>query len=259
MNKFTLHHGDCLDLMRTIPDRSVDLVLCDLPYGTTKCKWDAIIPFEPLWAEYKRITKKDAAVVLTACQPFTSALVMSNLPWFKYELIWQKSKSGSAFTAQYRPLAKHENVLVFGRGRTKYNPQMRQGEPYQRVRKPGAKNNHNLGLGKSESVSINTGERYPDSVMPFRQQWRRQDQVHPTQKPVSLMEYLILTYSDEGDTVLDNCMGSGPVGVACINTGRQFIGMEKEIDFFEIARSRIQHAADQRRAPEQIHLLDAAE
>ena len=235
-----LMQGCCLELMARIPDGSVDMVLCDLPYGTSACKWDSVIPFEPLWAHYKRVCKKNAAIVLTASQPFTSVLVLSNPKMFKHEWVWHKSKCGSSFTAKFRPMAKHESVLVFGRGRVTYNPQMVAGEPYQRTRKPPPINNHVLGLGRNgRSTTINTGTRYPESVIFFQQQWRRQDQIHPTQKPVALMEYLIRTYTTRGETVLDNTMGSGTTGVACANTGRRFIGIEREEKYFKIARERI--------------------
>lgn len=236
--------GDCVDLLVELEDRSVDLILCDLPYGTTACKWDSTIPFETLWAEYSRVAKPNAPIVLTAVQPFTSALVMSNPKWFKHEWIWHKSKCGSAFTAKHRPLAKHESVLVFsnGGGSPTYNPQMKEGKPYKRTRGAHRVNNHGTGLGKAVIETVNTGFRYPETVVPFQQKWRRQDQVHPTQKPVELMEYLVLTYSNSGDTVLDNCMGSGTTGVACMNTGRNFVGMEKESPYYEIAKDRIRAA-----------------
>ncbi len=236
----SLFLGDCLEQMREIPDGSVDMVCADLPYGTTDCKWDSIIPLDDLWTEYKRVCKPSAAIVLTATQPFTSAVVMSNPKWFKHEWVWHKSKSGSAFTAKVRPIAKHESVLVFGRGRVTYNPQMKEGEPYSRTRKPPTINNHGLGLGrKGESTTVNHGTRYPESVIFFQQKWRRQDQRHPTQKPVALMEYLIRTYSNEGETILDNTMGSGTTGVAAKNEGRRFVGIEKVEKYFQLASDRI--------------------
>lgn len=236
--------GDCLERMMEIPDKSVDLVLCDLPYGTTACKWDSVIPLEMLWQAYYRVLKPAGAIVLTACQPFTTALAASNLKDFKYDLVWHKSKSGSAFTAKYRPMAKHESILVFAKGKTTYNPQMTEGEPYTRTRQPSEINNHKLGLGKEVSTTVNTGFRYPESVIFFQQKWRRQDQVHPTQKPVELMEYLINTYSNLGETVLDNCMGSGTTGIACVNTGRSFIGIEMDEGYFKVASERIEKARE---------------
>lgn len=240
MDDVKLYMGNCLEQMDKIPDGSIDAVMADLPYGSTKCKWDSIIPFEPLWAAYQRVCKKNAAIVLTATQPFAAALIMSNPRLFKHEWIWKKSKSGSAFTAKSRPMAKHENILVFGRGKVTYNPQMNKGEPYIRTRRPPPINNHALGLGRNgESTTVNVGTRYPDSVIFFQQKWRRQDQLHPTQKPVELFEYLIRTYTNWGDTVLDNTMGSGTTGVACINTRRKFIGIEKDEVYFSIAKDRI--------------------
>jgi site-specific DNA-methyltransferase (adenine-specific) len=245
-----LINGDCLQEMAKIPNGSVDMVLCDLPYGTTACKWDTVIPFEPLWAEYKRVCKKNAAIVLTATQPFTSALVMSNPKWFKHEWVWHKSKSGSAFTAKYRPLARHESVLVFGKGRVTYNPIKREGKPYKRARIAiGDKiNNHKIGFNGTGIFTENDGFRYPESVIFFQQKWRRQDQVHPTQKPVELMEYLIRTYTNEGETVLDNTMGSGTTGVACKKTNRNFIGIELDKTYFDIASKRIAETMGGRRA-----------
>lgn len=238
-----LWQGDCLELMKDIPDKSIDMVLCDLPYGTTSCKWDTILPFDELWKQYKRVLKVSGCVILFGTQPFTSHLILSNLQWFKYELIWHKSKCGSGFTAKYRPLAKHENILVFANGKTTYNPQLIQGEPYKRQHKKTETkvNNHGIGFAhtKNDIFSINTGFRYPESVQFFQQQWRRQDQVHPTQKPVSLMEWLVKTYSNEGETVLDNCMGSGTTGIACKNTNRKFIGIELDEKYFKIAKDRI--------------------
>ncbi len=240
-----LYHGDCLELMKDIDDKSIDMILCDLPYGTTACKWDSIIPFEPLWEQYHRIIKDNGAIVLTASQPFTSALVMSNVKNFKYEWIWHKSKCGSAFTSKYRPQQKHESVLVFSKNNKKtiYNPQMVEGEKYYRKRKSnknGEKpNNHKLGV-ISESETINNGTRYPSTVQYFQQKWRRQDQLHPTQKPVALFEYLIKTYTNEGDLVLDNCAGSGTTAIACINTNRNYILMEKEQIYFDVANKRIE-------------------
>jgi site-specific DNA-methyltransferase (adenine-specific) len=229
--------GDCLEKMAEIPDGSVDMVMADLPYGTTACKWDSVIPFEPLWVAYRRVCKKNAAIVLTASQPFTSALVMSNIKFFRYSLVWKKSKCGSPLLAKHRFMAKHEDVLIFSFGKETYNPQMEEGKPYARSGVSVKTNNHGYGL--KQVTTKNEGTRYPSSVLVFPQQWRRQDQVHPTQKPVALMEYLIRTYTNAGETVLDNTMGSGTTGVACINTGRNFIGIERDENYFNIARSRI--------------------
>ena len=237
MSKIELMQGDCLEVMKDIEDKSVDMILADLPYGTTACKWDTIIPFEPLWEQYKRIIKDNGAIVLTASQPFTSALVTSNIKMFKYEWIWGKSKCGSPLSAKYRPMAKHENILVFGKGKVKYNPEMLDGEPYKRDFTPAKLNNHKFGIKGAKTD--NKGTRYPDTVLFFQQKWRRQDQLHPTQKPVALFEYLIKTYTNEGDLVLDNCMGSGTTGVSCKNLNRNFIGIEKDETYFKIAQDRI--------------------
>ena len=248
MSAFNLMQGDTLELMATLPDKCVDMILCDLPYGTTKCAFDVIIPFEPLWSQYKRLLKDDGCIVLTGSQPFTSMLVMSNLKWFKYEWIWHKSKSGSAFTAKYRPVNKHENVLVFAKGKTIYNPQMTIGEPYQRTHSIAEcdVNNHGIGFNRKEVISVNEGLRHPTTVQFFQQKWRRQDQVHPTQKPVALCEYLIKTYTNEGMWVLDNTMGSGTTGVACMNTNRNFIGIERDDKYFAIAKQRIEESSCRR-------------
>ena len=240
-DNFWLMQGDCLERMKEIPSGSVDMVLCDLPYGTTACKWDSVIPFEQLWSEYKRVIKKNAAIALFGTEPFGSQLRLSNIKMFKYDWIWVKSKCGSAFTSKYRPQAKHETISIFGHGKIKYIPQLVEGEPYTRVRKAnnGDKpNNHNLGV-VSNSSTINTGYRYPSTVQFFQQKWRRQDQAHPTQKPVALMEYLIKTYTNDGETVLDNTMGSGTTGVACSNLNRKFIGIERDTGYFDIAKKRI--------------------
>jgi DNA modification methylase len=234
----SLFQGDCLDLMPRLAPASVDLVLCDLPYGVTaRNAWDAVIPFAPLWAEYNRVGR-GGAVVLTATQPFAAALVMSNAAAFKYEWVWRKQQGTGFLNAKKQPLRSHEQVLVFYRAQPTYNPQMRTGfKPY--VCKSGrATTNY------GEQVSVVTesdGERYPLTVVDFGYD---KNKVHPTQKPVALMEYIIKTYTNPGDTVLDNCMGSGTTGVACVNTGRNFIGIEKDPGYFTIAERRIKEAED---------------
>jgi DNA modification methylase len=234
-----LMHGDCLELMNDIPDGSIDMVLCDLPYGTTACKWDTVIPFEPLWAHYKRIIKKNGAIVLFGSQPFTSALVMSNPKWFKHVWIWEKSRSGSAISAKYCPVKIHEDVLVFAKATMAYYPIMETGMPYSRKSKYKNENNHAFGISKNVETN-NQGTRYPKTIRFEKQNWSKQQQLHPTQKPVALLEYLIKTYTNEGETVLDNCMGSGSTGIACINTGRHFIGIENDLVYFEVAKCRIE-------------------
>jgi len=242
-----LMHGDCLELMARIPDASVDMILCDLPYGTTPCKWDTVIPFEPLWAHYKRVIKRNGAIVLTASQPFTSALVMSNLDMFKYQWLWRKTRATNFFQAKFAPLNAHEDIAVFSHGGSnlgsktpiKYFPQ-----GLTKINKL-RKNSKSTGgkIGMEHATTITPGSRYvqensgyPDRELKFGGDLNT---VHPTQKPVALMEYLIRTYTNEGETVLDNCMGSGTTGVACINTGRRFIGIEKDAKYFELAQNRI--------------------
>lgn len=244
MNNMTLLQGDCLELMKDMPDKSINMILCDLPYGTTACKWDTVIPFELLWKQYNRIIKDNGAIVLFGTEPFSSYLRLSNIKGYKYDWIWKKSKSGSAFTAKYRPVNKHETISVFSKNgeKTKYNPQMTKGEPYKRTHKISECdiNNHKIGFNKKEVVSQNDGFRYPITILDFPQKWRRQDQIHPTQKPVPLLEYLIKTYTNENDVVLDNCMGSGSTGVACKNLNRKFIGIELDENYFKIAKNRIE-------------------
>lgn len=232
---FTLMHGECLELMATLPDASIDMVMCDLPYGTTQNKWDSVIDLAQLWAQYERICR--GAIVLTAQAPFDKILGASNIKILKYEWIWQKEAGTGFLNAKKAPLKDHENVLVFYKSQPTYNPQMRTGfKPY--VAKQGAKKSENYG-DQSGAVTVSDGERYPLTVLQFP---RDKDKVHPTQKPVALMEYLIRTYTHEGETVLDNCMGSGTTGVACINTGRNFVGMERDDKYFAIAEDRINTA-----------------
>lgn len=231
MATMQLHRGDCLNLMASISDASVDMILCDLPYGTTACKWDTVIPFEPLWAQYRRVAKRNAAIVLTASQPFTTALIASNMREFKYCWVWDKAKASSGLHAKVQPLRCHEDVVVFGAGR--YFPQM---EPAaRRIDSPRLVSNGEAFGGKEvERGHDNGGLKYPKSILRLSNA-NQLGRVHPTQKPVALMEYLIRTYTQEGETVLDNCMGSGTTGVACANTGRNFIGIERDDKYFQIA------------------------
>jgi DNA modification methylase len=236
-----LFYGDAIDHMKLLPEKSIDFICCDLPYGSTKNKWDVIIPFDKMWAQYFRLIKDGCAIALFGTGLFAHKLALSNESWYKYDIIWSKSKSGSSFTAKYRPVQKHEHILIFGKGRIKYNPQLEIGEPYYRKRKAnlGDKpNNHKLGV-VSESETFNDGFRYPSTVQFFQQKWRRQDQVHPTQKPVELLEWLVRSYSNEKDVVLDNAMGSGTAGMACIKLNRNFIGIESDTKYFDIANSRL--------------------
>ena len=236
--------------MKDIPDGSIDMILADLPYGTTACKWDTIIPFEPLWEHYERVIKDNGAIVLTAAQPFTSALILSNPNLFRYEWIWEKTIAPNFMFAKKQPLRRHENVVVFYKKQPTYNPQMEKGEPYTDKRtnryKEGTEINREsiadiMGQHKKKPIK-NKGTRYPSTVQKFSNGNR--GNVHPTQKPVPLIEYLIRTYTNEGETVLDNCIGSGTTAVAAINTGRNFIGIEKEWEYCEIANERIKEAIE---------------
>jgi site-specific DNA-methyltransferase (adenine-specific) len=225
--------------MKDIPDKSVDMILCDLPYGTTACKWDVIIPFEPLWEQYERIIKDNGAIVLTASQPFTSALVMSNPKWFKYCWVWVKTKASGHLDAKRKPMRKHEDILVFGRkGYPEYNPQGLVDGIF--------KNGRDVDMAdrvysQYKNHGISQKGNYPKTVLEFANPSGK-GHLHPTQKPVALFEYLIKTYTNEGETVLDNCMGSGTTAIACINTGRNFIGIELDDTYFGIAKKRIAEA-----------------
>lgn len=230
----TLLQGDCLELMKDIPNKSIDLILCDLPYGTTQNKWDTVIPFDKLWAQYNRIIKDNGAILLFSQMPFGANLIMSNPKMFRYEWIWEKEYGSGFLNAKKMPLKIHENILVFYKHLPTYNPQMREGfKPYYNARfNP---DSSNYGDYKA-TPSSSDGTRYPIDTIKFN----RDRGLHPTQKPVALLEYLIKTYTNEGDTVLDNCMGSGSTGVACKNTNREFIGMELDEKYFEIARNRLE-------------------
>ena len=229
--------GDCLSIMPEIPDKSIDMILCDLPYGTTACKWDTIIPFEPLWEQYKRIIKDNGAIVLTASQPFTSALVMSNLKMFKYEWVWNKKLGGNSMLVKCQPYKIHENILVFGKGKTIYNPIME-------IRGKERIKNGKTSKEIENAFNVKGGEKtynniyYPQSILE-KTNAVRTGRFHPTQKPVALFEYLIKTYTNEGDLVLDNCAGSGTTGVACKKTGRNYILIEKEEKYCKIAQERL--------------------
>jgi len=230
-----LQQGDCLQLMKALPDSSVDLVLSDLPYGTTRNKWDSVIDLAALWLEYRRICR--GAIVLTAQTPFDKVLGASNIGMLRYEWIWEKSHPTGHLNAKRAPMKAHENVLVFYERPPTYNPQKTQGHK----RKTSVKRIDEAttyGRQTFDELAYDSTERYPRSVLKFASDKQRSS-LHPTQKPVALMEYLIRTYTNEGNTVLDNCMGSGTTGVACVNTSRDFIGMELDEDYFAIARDRI--------------------
>lgn len=234
-----LLHGDCLELMKTIPDKSIDMVLADVPYGTTACKWDVVIPFEPMWAELKRITKDNGAICLFGSEPFSSHLRMSNLKMFKYDLFWNKRKPGNPLIAKHRPLRIIENVSVFSGSKHNYFPQMIERES---IKKRGICNTRIKNfVTKFEITNRSYTHKYPNDLLDFSNASQK-DRFHPTQKPVALLEYLIKTYTLESDTVLDFTMGSGSTGVACVNLNRNFIGIEKDDKYFEIAKQRIENA-----------------
>ena len=244
-----LLQGDCLELMKNIPDGGVDMILCDLPYGVTKVEWDVFIPFDALWEQYKRIIKPNGAILLCSIQPFTTDLICSNRKMFRYEIIWEKTQKTGFYNANKMPLKGHENILLFYKKLPVYNPQKYTVERKDvgRVRNKKADRCVLYGHVKAQDW-VETGERYPHDVIHFSN-WNgalfgKTDKAtkHPTQKPVPLLEYLIKTYTNEGDTILDNCMGSGSTGVACVHTNRQFIGMELDPHYFEIASKRINEA-----------------
>jgi len=257
-DNITLLHGDCLERMKEIPDDSVELILCDLPYGTTKCKWDTVIDIEKLWEHYKRIIKKPTGVILLfGQQPFTSMLISSNYKWYKYNLIWKKNKTTQFLLANYRPMKCTEDICVFSKGgaaaasRTTgnmtYNPQnltpvnIKKKNSKERIGKM-LNQSHHLGPNNkliSNSEYSQKFTNYPTELLEFDIEY---DTIHETQKPVKLIEYLINTYSNEGDTVLDNTMGSGTTGIGCINTNRKFIGIELKNIYFKLSKYRIIHA-----------------
>ena len=242
-----LKHGDCLELMKDIPDGSVDLVLTDPPYGTTACKWDSVIPFEPMWEQLNRIIKPNGAICLFGSEPFSSALRMSNIKNFKYDWVWQKPRGTGHLNSKKQPLRDVENISVFYKKQCMYNPQYGYGKPYSALKggkktkiSESGKTTYGTFMNGAEYRNDNSGFRYPKQVIKFGVVER--GTVHPTQKPVALLEYLIKTYTNEDETVLDNCMGSGSTGVACVNTNRRFIGIELDDKYFEIAKQRIDAA-----------------
>ena len=236
-----LMQGDCLERMKEIPSGSVDLVLADPPYGTTQCKWDSIIPLESMWEQLKRVIKPNGAIVMTASQPFTTTLISSNMKMFKYEMIWDKNKGTQPQLANIQPMKSHENICVFGRGRVTYNPQKTKGEPYKRDNKQ-KHHEESLSKGLKPFKQVNCGFRFPKTIHLFKRDFSAQSRQHPTQKPVALMEYLIKTYTNEGEKVLDFTCGSGTTGVAAKNLNRDFIGIEMDEGYFNIAKERIEKA-----------------
>jgi DNA modification methylase len=234
-----LMHGDCLERMKNIPDNSVDMILTDLPYGTTMCHWDTVIDLEKMWEQYLRVSKDNAAIILTAAQPFTSALVMSNPNLFRYDLVWEKGNATGFFNAKLMPLRAHESILVFYKKLPTFNPQKTTGHPLKTAKKKVVKSDC---YGKDISLpSYSSTERYPRSVQFFSSD-KQKGNFHPTQKPVKLMEWLIKSYTNENETILDSCMGSGTTGVAAIKTNRKFIGIESDENYFNIAKDRINNA-----------------
>ena len=250
MSRIILKQGDCLEIMKKIKDKSINMILCDLPYGTSACKWDKNLSFDKLWAQYNRIIKDNGAIVLFSSQPFTSLLIMSNIDYYKYNWVWVKDNASNFLNKKYQPGKITEDICVFGKmatsysknGNMIYNPQFEKGEPY--IQKSGKqKSNYNNSTVRSpikQIISQSDGNRYPNNVLCFNKD--KKNTLHPTQKPVPLLEYLIKTYTNEEMWVLDNCMGSGSTGVACINTNRNFVGIELDNKYFEIAKERIENA-----------------
>lgn len=232
-----LFEADCLTVLDSIDSHSVDLVLCDPPYGTTQNKWDSQIPLDQVWLHIKRLLKPAGTVVLTAQGPFTARLLLSNEKWFKYKIVWEKSKPTNFLNAKRQPLRKHEDILVFAKGAGTYNPQMQPGKPYDK----GVRKDQRTGsYGDFHPAHIkSSGGRYPTDIVYFKTAESEGPVIHPTQKPIALMEYLVQTYSNPGDTVLDFAMGSGSAGIACLRAGRSFIGIEKKSSFYVAAASRL--------------------
>lgn len=241
MTEFQIYNEDCLTALEKVSDGSVDMLMVDLPYGTTACAWDFVIPMDKLWEQYYRICKKNAAMVFTASQPFTTTLISSNLKDFRYEWIWEKPQGTNPMNAKVMPLKSHENVLVFYREKPTYNPQMWYSTPYGGFKSDTSKIGEVYGSAKSQHRDNPDGSRYPRTVQKFKQE----KGFHPTQKPVEMMEYFIKTYTDKGQTVLDNTMGSGTTGVAALKLGRKFIGMEREEKYFEISKKRLEEVQEE--------------
>ena len=241
LNRNSVNQGDCLELMNGIKDKSIDMILADLPYGTTACNWDSIINLDKLWLQYERVIKDNGAIVLTASQPFTTKLINSNIGIFKYGWVWEKNAGSNFGCMDYQPMKEHEDILIFGKGKTKYNPIMedRKGAGKNRV-KYNVNYNTNAEVYRDSSLknkktSKRPNKRYPSSIQKFN----RERGLHPTQKPVALFEYLIKTYTNEGDLVLDNVAGSGTTGAACQNTNRDYILIEQEVEYVDVIRDRL--------------------
>tara|TARA_R100001440_G_scaffold4923_2_gene10841 strand:+ start:1171 stop:1908 length:738 start_codon:yes stop_codon:yes gene_type:complete len=234
-----LRKGECLEVMKSIKTGSIDAIITDPPYGTTACKWDSVIPFEPMWEQLNRIIKPNGAIVLFGSEPFSSALRMSNIKNYRYDLIWNKKRSAGFLNANRMPLKQHENISLFYKKQPTYNPQKYIDKPYNKTKYNGRDMKENVLGSYVKKESKNNGERFPKSILKFSQNWSRQQQIHPTQKPVTLMEYLIKTYTNENETVLDFTMGSGSTMLACQNTNRNGIGIEMDENYFKIAEQRI--------------------
>lgn len=234
-----IYNEDCLIGMQRIPDKSIDAIICDLPYQVTACKWDKIIPFEPLWEQYNRVIKDNGAIVLFGKEPFSSKLRMSNIDNYKYDIIWEKHQSTNPMCAKKRIMPIHENISIFYKKQCTYNPQMRMGFCNYNSYVGDKQIGEIYGKTKSIHRNCNDGSRYPTSVIKFQ---NIRGGLHPTSKPVDLLEYLIKTYSNEGKTILDNCIGSGTTAIACINTNRNFIGFELDKGYYDIACKRIEEA-----------------
>ena len=233
-----LRFGDTIEQMKLIPDKSIGLICADLPYGSTANKWDSIIPLDSLWEQYQRILQPKGNIILFGAGLFAFKLALSNEKLFRYDMVWKKSKCGSPLTAKYMPLKKHEMILVFGESASYYIPRFTEGKPYKRKWTPNKVNNMKYGI--VGVVTDNKGTRHPTTVLDFPQQWRRQDQLHPTQKPLELLEWIVNGYSKETDIVLDNTFGSCTTGIACINTNRNFIGIENNKEYFNISLKRVE-------------------
>lgn len=239
-----LYLGDCLEVLPTLETASVDAVICDPPYGTTAAKWDVAIPQDVMWKLLKRVIKPKGAIVLFCSQPFTSQLITSNLQWFKYQWVWNKNRGNGHLVAKYRPLQQTEDVAIFGKGRITYNPIMqKRDKPRKFGKSPRPSELFNAQKFRDDYKGADYEYRYPTNLLNFP--WANRSGLHPTQKPVELMEYLIRTYTNEGETVLDFTMGSGSTGVACMKAGRGFIGVEKNEVYFETAQRRIAEAHGQ--------------
>lgn len=243
VRRSVLFHDDCFNILSSIENESVDLIICDLPYGTTNLKWDSILPLENLWFEYKRVIKKNGAIILFGSQPFTSKLILSNLSMFKYEIIWEKTMPTGMAQASYMPMKYHENILVFYKNKPTYNKIMAKRNPNwdrakYKMQGSSHKSNH-VNIGKQEAKQYDPELVNPKSVVKFGSVPNSNGKLHPTQKPLSLLEYLVATYSNENDIVLDNCMGSNTTGLACQRLNRQFIGIEKEKAYYDISVKRL--------------------